>query len=575
MKLNKQIAYALAYILKNKYNAIIANISEMDDNFIVDFDPKNKLSINDFSQVEKDINNFIKENNNIIIKKISKDKLIKSSNAKINKYYLHWIKNNCNKSISVVEINKDFCFIYPFTEQIEIDDFKKIQSFKLRNISGVYWLADAKNKQLQRISGYAFSSKQEAELFEHVLQDKLERDHRKLGAELELFTFDDLAGQGHPIWLPNGTAVANVIDQAVSEILIKRGFMFVSTPILGSVDLYKTSGHWFHYKENMYNPLKIDNDQMVLRPMTCPHHMLVYKAKPRSYRDLPFSLAEKAILHRYEASGALIGLERVRCMQLIDTHNIVRSDQIVSEIRRLYDIIMEVLNVFKIKIHRIDLSLHDPKNKQKYFDNPELWVKAEKELEQCMKDMHMEYVKKIGEAAFYGPKIDLQMQTALGHIITMSTIQLDFLLPERFQLEFIDDKGKKQRPILIHGGIIGTLERFMAILLESTKGVFPLWLAPIQVEIIPISNQHLAYCQKIKQQMLDNKIRVHVDNSDERLAKKIRNAQIKKIPYQIIIGDNEIKSNIVSYRQYSKKDDNKITINEFIKLITKLNLSKK
>ena len=351
--------------------------------------------------------------------------------------------------------------------------------------------------------------------------------------------------------------------------------MFVSTPILGSVNLYKTSGHWFHYRENMYNPLKIDNDQMVLRPMTCPHHMLVYKSKPRSYRDLPFPLAEKAILHRYEASGSLIGLERVRCMQLIDTHNIVRPDQIVSEIRHLYNIIMEVLHIFKIKIHRIDLSLHDPKNKQKYFDNPNLWKKAEKELERCMSNMHMKYVKKIGEAAFYGPKIDLQMQTALGHIITMSTIQLDFLLPERFNLEFIDHNGKKQRPILIHGGIIGTLERFMSILLESTKGVFPLWLAPIQVEIIPISNNHLTYCQRIKQQMLDAKIRAHIDNSDERLAKKIRNAQIKKIPYQIIIGDDEVKSNILSYRQYGKKEVNKININAFINLIIKLNNDKK
>ena len=545
MKLNKQMAYALAYVLKNKYKATIANINETDDNFIVDFDAKKKFSINDFKQIENDLAGFLKKTNKVKIKKYTKTKLLQCSCIKTNKYYLYWIKNNNSKTISIVEINDDFCFINLLQNKIKTIDFEKIVVFKLVNVSGIYWLANAKNKQLQRISGYAFSNKKEAQDFAINLQDKSERDHRKLGAELELFTFNDLAGQGHPIWLPNGTAIMNVIDQAVSEILIKRGFMFVSTPVLGSINLYKTSGHWFHYRENMYNPLKIDNDQMVLRPMTCPHHMLVYKSKPRSYRDLPFPIAEKAILHRYEASGALIGLERVRCMQLIDTHNIVRPDQIVSEIRRLYNIIIEVLNVFKIKIHRIDLSLHDPKNKQKYFDNSKLWTKAERELEQCMKEMHMKYVKKIGEAAFYGPKIDLQMQTALGHIITMSTIQLDFLLPEKFQLEFIDDKGKKQRPILIHGGIIGTLERFVSILLESTKGVFPLWLAPIQVEIIPISNNHLNYCQKIKQVMLEAKIRVHIDNSDERLGKKIRNAQIKKIPYQIIIGDNEIKTNIV------------------------------
>lgn len=567
MKLNIKMAYALAYVLQSKHKAKIAAIGENETNFYVDFDSKEKISIDSFKELEKEIFNFIYDRNvKVEAKQKATTEVAKCKCLKGNKYLAHWVKENKTKTIKMLKINDDFSFVNYLTDTKNLN-FNEIKSFKLENVSGVYWLAKAKNKQLQRITGYAFDSKEELKAFEAELKDRKERDHRKIGQDLELFTFDDLAGQGAPIWLPNGTAVMYEIDDAVRKTLNSCGFHFVSTPVLGSSELYKTSGHWFHYRENMFSPLKIDKDVMVLRPMTCPHHMLVYKSKPRSYRELPYRIAEKAILHRYEASGALIGLERVRNMQLIDTHVIIRPDQIESEIRHYYDVIMKCLKMFDIKLHRIDLSLHDPKDKAKYFDNPTMWAKAEKELEACMKRMNMAYEKKVGEAAFYGPKIDFQMKTALGHIITMSTIQLDFLLPDRFKLEYIDQNGKTQRPILIHGGIIGTLERFMSILLESNKGVFPLWLAPIQVQLIPVVEKHVDFCNKLAQKLLDAGIRVNVDNSDERLGKKIRNAQIKKIPYQIVIGDEEIKSGQVAYRQYGKQDVTSAKFDDFIKLL--------
>jgi len=567
MKLNMKMAYAVAYILAKKHGAKIAAVAENENYFYVDFESKEVISTDSFKGLEKEIFEFIvNRNNKVEVKQKAKDAVLACDCLKKNKYLKYAVEQVATKSVKILKINDEAVFVNYLADTKNLA-LNEIKSFKLDAVGGVYWLGNAKNKQLQRLSGYAFSSKEELKAFEAEVQDRKERDHRKLGAELELFTFNDLAGQGAPIWLPNGTSTMYAIDDYVRESLTKRGFHFVSTPILGSDELYKTSGHWFHYRENMFNPLKIDNDVMVLRPMTCPHHMLVYMAKPRSYRELPFRVAEKAILHRYEASGALIGLERVRVMQLIDTHAIIRPDQIEEVIQHYYDTIMGILKAFNIKIHRIDLSLHDPKDKEKYFDNPEMWRRAEKQLEAVMKNMNMVYEKKVGEAAFYGPKIDIQMKTALGHIITMSTIQLDFLLPDRFKLEYIDKDGSKKRPILVHGGIIGTLERFMSILLESTKGVFPLWLAPIQVQLIPVADAHIAYCNELAQKLLDAGIRVNVDNSDERLGKKIRNAQIKKIPYQIVIGDEEIKSGSISYREYGKQEVTKIDVAKFIKLL--------
>lgn len=562
MKLNLKMAYAVAYVLYKKHKAKIADVGELENNFYVDFESKDVISIADFKKLENEIMQFLYDKNNTVEIKRKQVEVVRDCPCmKKNKYLHYHVIHHDMKTISMIKINDEF----PFVNKLETKNlaFNEIKSFKLENVAGNYWLGSAKNKQLQRITGYAYSSKDELKAYEAEAQDRKERDHRKLGQDLELFTFNDLAGQGAPIWLPNGAAVMYQIDDEVRRILLQSGFQFVSTPILGSDELYKTSGHWFHYRENMFNPLKIDEQVMVLRPMTCPHHMLVYKYRPRSYRELPFRVAEKAILHRYEASGGLIGLERVRQMQLIDTHVMIRPDQIESEIRHYYDVVMKTLKAFDIKIHRVDLSLHDPKDKAKYFNNPKMWAKAEKELAAVMDRMGMKYEKKVGEAAFYGPKIDFQMKTALGHIITMSTIQLDFLLPARFDLKYIDKDGKEQRPILVHGGIIGTLERFMSILLESNKGVFPLWLAPVQVQLIPVASVHEKFCDEFAQRLMNHGVRVEVDHSDERLGKKIRNGQIRKIPYQIVFGDDEIKSQTISYREYGKKDVTNVPMAKF------------
>lgn len=400
-------------------------------------------------------------------------------------------------------------------------------------------------------------------------------DHRKLGQQLELFTFNNLAGQGLPIWLPNGVVIKSQIENYVHSVLESQNYNFVQTPVLGSVDLYKISGHWSHYKENMFSPIKVDEEEFVLRPMTCPHHMLIYLAKPHSYKELPFRLAEHAILHRYEASGALIGLERVRAMQLVDTHVVIRPDQIVSEVSHCYETIKKCTIGLGIKFCSIDLSLHDPKNKTKFFNNDKMWIKAEKELEVCCQKLGLKYQKKVGEAAFYGPKIDFQFKTSLNHIITISTIQLDFLLPNQFKLTYKDKDQKLVQPILIHGGIIGTFERFLAILLEQTKGILPLWLAPKQVVIIPIANCHMDFCQNLSNKLKQNNIRVFVDDSDQHLTKKIRNAQMMKIPFQIVIGNNELNSSIISYRQYGKNEIIKCDFSDFVANLQKQIIAKK
>lgn len=557
MKTNLEIAYILAYILFSKHGAKIANIEEKGDYFFVSFLSEKKISKLDFPLIENEILSFYKNKNELQIKKLE-EKYFEKNNFVKEKL----INNSCDLMVNYND------FFFPFWQQNQKKlDFSLPFFFALDNISGVYWKGDAKNIQLQEIVGFSFSTQKELDDFKKELVEKKENDHRKIGQELELFTFNDLIGKGLPIWLPNGTIIKTQIENRVHEILQKNDYQFVQTPVLGSDNLYKISGHWQHYRENMFPPITIDEEKFILRPMTCPHHMVVYLSKNRSYRDLPFRIAEHAILHRYEPTGSLIGLERVRSMQLVDTHVIASLEQIVEEIKHCYETIKECLACFHIDFYSVDLSLHDPKNKHKFFDDDEMWNITEKTLEKCCQQLNFNFVKKIGEAAFYGPKIDFQIKTVLGHIITISTIQLDFLLPKRFNLLYKDKNGGFSCPILIHGGIIGTFERFLSILLEQTKGVLPLWLAPQQVVIIPINDEHLEYCYKILNTLKKQKIRAFVDCSDERIAKKIRNANIKKIPYQIVIGDQEIKNNLVSYRCYGKIEVSQCEINRLIKLI--------
>lgn len=557
MKTNLEIAYILAYVLFSKHDAQIVSVAEKNDYFFVDFLSVKKISKLDFVEIEKEMLSFCKEKNKLQIKKIENN-YFKTNN---------FIKEELIKNPCDLMVHYDN-FSFPFFQQnLKKLNFSNSFFFELNNVSGVYWKGDAKNIQLQEITGFAFSTKKELVEFKNKLSERKEIDHRKIGQELELFTFNDLIGKGLPIWLPNGTIIKTQIENRVHEILQKNDYQFVQTPILGSDTLYKLSGHWQHYRENMFPPIGVEEEKFVLRPMTCPHHMIIYLSKNRSYRDLPFRIAEHAILHRYEPAGSLIGLERVRSMQLVDTHVIISPDLIASEIKHCYETIKECLDCFHINFYSIDLSLHDPKNKHKFFDNEKMWNLAEKTLEKCCHQLNFNFVKKIGEAAFYGPKIDFQIKTVLGHIVTISTIQLDFLLPKKFNLLYKDKSGDFFCPILIHGGIIGTFERFLSILLEQTKGILPLWLTPQQVVIIPINDNHLEYCYKLSNKLKEEKIRVFVDCSNERIAKKIRNANIKKIPYQIVIGDQEINGDLISYRCYGEIAVKQCKISTFIDLI--------
>ncbi len=523
-----------------------------------------KLSANDFNKIKKNIQKNIDYNLKIKFENISKKKALELFSN--NKYKRYEINNSKGANISIIKIGD--CFV-DICDNLGLTKFPKAEFIELVNISGQYFNNNSKNEQLVAIEGWTRNNKKDFDEYKAYLIDKSERDHRKIGANLELFCFDERIGQGLPIWLENGTNIKFQIEDYCRRLLWINEYKFVQTPVLGTTQLYKISGHWDHYRENMFSEIKVDNEKFVLKPMSCPHHIVTYQQKPHSYRELPFRIAEFGIQHRYEASGALTGLERVRQMQLVDTHTILIESQINKEIKKIYSIINEAHKTLGTSIYSVELSLRDPKNKEKFFNDDKMWNSAEDQLRKALKTLKVPYKEVIGEAAFYGPKIDMQIKTILGHIITISTIQLDFLLPNRFKLEYIDKNGKKATPVFIHAGIIGTFERYLSILLEQTKGILPLWLAPIQVMLIPVNENYNEITHDIKLKFLKENIRAKIDYTDERLSKKIRDAQIKKIPYQVVIGQKEVDSNSITYRQYGKSNEINTSFKKFIKLLKK------
>lgn len=570
--LNKLASLLLAKSIKDLYpNAILGDFKINEDGFAygINFNGE-AFGASQFNKVKKQMQKNIDRAYKIEYESISKEAAKQMFAG--NKYKLELI-DDANGNINICKFGNDFVDI---CENLSIDKLSTIKAIELNNVSGYYWKGSSNNDQLIMVHGMAFDSQSSLEQFKKELQDRSERDHRKIGKDLELFTFDEIVGQGLPIWLPNGQSIKSEVENYILNLLRQYGFQIVSTPVLGSKKLYETSGHWFHYRENMFTPVEVDNETLVLRPMTCPHHLTCYKYRPRSYRELPFRIGEFAFLHRYEASGGLIGLERVRQLQLVDTHILCTPSQMKSEIKNCYKIIKEVYKTFGLTVHSVDLSLHDPKNTEKFFDNPKMWAHAEKQLRGVLKSMKIPYKEMVGEAAFYGPKIDFQFKTVLGKIITVSTIQLDFLLPERFKLEYKDSDGQVKTPIMIHLGSLGTLERFVSVLLEQTKGILPLWLSPIQVEEILVDNEkHAKYAERVANLLRKNGIRVHIDNSDERLSKKIFNAQTHKTPYQIVIGDNEVANKTISFREYGKTESTTIKPSQFVTLLKKRIKSKK
>ncbi|MDN6030145.1 MAG: threonine--tRNA ligase [Lactococcus plantarum] len=446
----------------------------------------------------------------------------------------------------------------------------RIQIFHLLNVAGAYWRGNSDNAMMQRVYGTAWFDKKELKAYLKMREEAKERDHRKLGKELDLFMVNPEVGSGLPFWLPNGATIRRTIERYIVDKEIARGYQHVYTPIMASVEFYKTSGHWDHYHEDMFPPMDMgEGEQLVLRPMNCPHHIEVYKNDVHSYRELPIRIAELGMMHRYEKSGALSGLQRVREMTLNDGHVFVRPDQIKDEFKRTLQLMTDVYEDFNVTDYRFRLSYRDPKDTHKYFDNDEMWENAQKMLKAAMDELELPYFEAEGEAAFYGPKLDVQVKTALGNEETLSTIQLDFLLPERFELEYVGADGEGHRPVMVHRGIVSTMERFVAYLTEVYKGAFPTWLAPTQVTVIPVSNEaHVDYAWEVADALKNAGIRVNVDERNEKMQYKIRQSQTNKIPYQIIVGDKEQAENSVNVRRYGSKETAEASLVDFVTAIT-------
>ncbi|WMT30214.1 threonine--tRNA ligase [Bacillus aerius] len=449
---------------------------------------------------------------------------------------------------------------------IHLPSTGKIKEFKLLSLAGAYWRGDSNNQMLQRIYGTAFFSKEELNEHLRLLEEAKERDHRKLGKELKLFANSQKVGQGLPLWLPKGATIRRVIERYIVDKEVRLGYEHVYTPVLASVELYKTSGHWAHYQEDMFPVMEMDNEDLVLRPMNCPHHMMIYKNEPHSYRELPIRIAELGTMHRYEMSGALSGLQRVRGMTLNDAHIFVRPDQIKDEFIRTVRLIEEVYQDFGLNDYTFRLSYRDPEDTEKYFDDDAMWNKAQSMLKDAMDELGHDYYEAEGEAAFYGPKLDVQVKTALGKEETLSTVQLDFLLPERFDLTYIGEDGKHHRPVVIHRGVVSTMERFVAFLIEEYKGALPTWLAPVQFQVIPVSpSVHLDYAKKVQERLQLEGLRIELDSRDEKIGYKIREAQMQKIPYMLVVGDQEAENGAVNVRKYGEQDSETMDLEAFVK----------
>lgn len=446
-----------------------------------------------------------------------------------------------------------------------VSSTKECRNFKLLKHSGAYWKGDKNNKVLQRIYGVCLPTAEDLEDHLKDLEDAKQRDHRKLGKDLSVFMFSETVGSGLPMWLPNGFTIRRILSDYIMDKELAQGYVHVMTPSVVSTKLYKISGHLAHYKDDMFPIMERDGDEYCLRPMNCPEHMIMYKSTLHSYRDLPVRIAEIANDFRFEAGGALTGIERSRAFTQNDSHIFCTPEQIAQEIKNVTKLILDVYGDFGFENYSFRLSLRDKENTEKYFGNDALWEKSEAELREVLKEMGVPYYEAEGEAAFYGPKIDVQVRSALGHDVTLSTIQLDYQLPERFELEYVDHTGAKVRPVVIHRAILGSLDRFVAFLLEETKGALPLWLSPRQVVVIPVSPEaHSEYAEKVVSELKKHGVRAELDNRNEKLGYRIREAQTHKIPVEIVVGDGEIAENAVTVRRYGKKEAAKSSLNDFI-----------
>lgn len=563
--INHSCAHLLAQAVKHLYKDAKFWVGPViDEGFYYDIDLGDEVvKEEDLEKIEKEMKKISKDGKRIVRHELTKEEA------------MDMFKGDPYKMDLISRMDEDSTVISCYTQGDftdlcrgpHVDTVKELKYFKLLKVSGAYWKGDSKNKMLQRIYGVCFENQEDLDAYMTELLEAKERDHRKIGKELSIFMTSDLVGKGMPLWLPNGAIIRKQLENYIYEKERKMGYLHVYTPCVGTTELYKTSGHWDHYKENMFPMMKVDDEEFVLRPMNCPHHMLIYGNELHSYRDLPIRIGEFATDFRYEASGAVKGLERVRCMCQNDAHLFVTPEQIKEEFKKVVSLILDVYKDFGFENYSFRLSLRDKDDKEKYFDDDEMWNTAEDKLREVLNEYGCPYEEAIGEAAFYGPKLDVEVKPAVGPEVTLSTCQLDFLLPKRFNLTYIAQDGTKKTPVVIHRAIFGTFDRFTAFLMEATKGVFPLWLSPVQVNILPVNNEfNLDYANKVKEAL--SNFRVKVDSREEKVGYRMRESVINKIPYTVIIGNKEQESNTISYRKHGSNETINVTIEEFISKLT-------
>ncbi|WP_414057912.1 threonine--tRNA ligase [Priestia megaterium] len=558
-------AHLMAQAIKRLYKDTKVQLGVgpvIENGFYYDIDMEESITPEDLGKIEKEMKKIVNSNIEIERKEVSREEAIQLFKEVGDELKLELIDAiPAGEKVTIYQQGEFF----DLCRGVHVPSTGKIKEFKLLSVAGAYWRGDSDNQMLQRIYGTAFFTK--ADLDEHLrlLEEAKERDHRKLGKELNLFTNSQKVGQGLPLWLPKGATIRRIIERYIVDKEVSLGYQHVYTPVLGSVELYKTSGHWEHYQDDMFPAMEMDNEDLVLRPMNCPHHMMVYKQGIHSYRELPIRIAELGTMHRYEMSGALSGLQRVRGMTLNDAHIFVRPDQIKEEFIRVVRLVEAVYKDFGFENYSFRLSYRDPEDTEKYFDDDAMWEKAQSMLKDAMDELDLDYYEAEGEAAFYGPKLDVQVKTALGKEETLSTVQLDFLLPERFDLTYVGEDGKQHRPVVIHRGVVSTMERFVAFLIEEYKGAFPTWLAPVQVQVIPVSpTVHLEYAKEVQEQLQLAGIRVELDSRDEKIGYKIREAQMQKIPYMLVVGDKEVEDKAVNVRKYGEQNSETVDFQSFL-----------
>ncbi len=565
-KLNHSCAHLMAQAVKHLFpDAKFWVGPVIEDGFYYDIDLGDKvLTDEDIEKISSEMKKCVKADKRIVRHEISKAEA------------LEMFKDDPYKIDLISRMDEDDTVISCYTQGDftdlcrgpHVDTTKECKYFKLLKFSGAYWKGDANNKMLQRIYGICFDTEEDLNNYLQELEEAKERDHRKLGKDLGIYMMSDLVGRGLPMYLPNGFILWNELENYIRNKELKRGYKHVQTPPLGNVNLYKTSGHLDHYKDAMFPIMQVEDEEYVLRPMNCPHHMVIYGNDIHSYRDLPLRIAEIARDCRYETSGSLKGVERVRTFCQNDSHIFCTPEQIESEFKNVVDLILECYKELNITDYKFELALRDPEDKVKYHQDDEMWDKAENALRKILDDIGIPYEEKIGDAAFYGPKLDVQVKPAVGNEFSLSTCQIDFCLPAKFDLTYIDKDGSKKTPVVLHRAVFGSLDRTIAYYLEETKGVLPLFLSPVQVKILPVNNSyHLDYSKEIYEALKDADIRVELDDREEKLGYRMREAVISKTPYLLILGQKEVDDKTISYRRYGSEETTTISLDEFISML--------